>query len=323
MPDVAAAPAAESSAVQSTRDVLMVAPTAFASNAQAAADNTFMAAAARDGALPLGVRDAVLDEYAGLHSVLTNAGVRVRLFAHTEAHGTPDAVFPNNWFSLSGGVLVLYPMKCSNRAAERRDDIVAQLRALPSVARVLDLSEAERGAPPAALEGTGVLVLDHLRRVAYMARSERSDDSLAHRAAAELGFERVHAFDATDDAGRPVYHTNVMLAIGTGFAVVCADAVADEVQRAALLEALALGGREVVRISRAQMGAMCGNVLELRNAHGLPVLALSSRAHSAFDAAQRAALLRHTAELLHAPVDTLEAVGGGSVRCCLAELFGV
>jgi hypothetical protein len=111
------------------------------------------------------------------------------------------------------------------------------------------------------------------------------------------------------------------MSVGTGFAVVCAEAVADAAQRAALLATLARGGREVIAISREQMGAMCGNVLELRDAEGVPLLALSSRAHQAFTAAQRAALLRHVARLVHARIDKLEDVGGGSVRCCIAELF--
>jgi hypothetical protein len=116
-------------------------------------------------------------------------------------------------------------------------------------------------------------------------------------------------------------HTNVLLSVGTGFAVVCAAAVPDAAQRAALLAALAAGGREVIAISHAQMGAMCGNVLELRDGAGLPVLAMSTRAHDALTDEQRAALRRHTAQLLHARVHTLEDVGGGSVRCCIAELF--
>ena len=320
----------------------MLAPTAFESNAQAADDNAFMtatAAAARDG-----VRAAVLAEHAALYAALTRAGVRVQLFAHAAQHGTPDAVFPNNWFSLSHGALALYPMRCPNRAAERRPELVAWLRAQPCARRELDLTDAERATPPAALEGTGSLVLDHVLAVAYMARSERSDAALAQRAADFLGFRELHAFDATDAQGRPVCawpdaaprtcvrariahcspcadHTNVVMSVGTGFAVVCDEAVEDAAQRAALLASLRRGGRDVVCISRVQMGAMCGNVLELRDAAGLPLLALSQRAHDAFTAAQRATLLRHVVQLLAVRIDTLEEVGGGSVRCCLGELF--
>ena len=116
-------------------------------------------------------------------------------------------------------------------------------------------------------------------------------------------------------------HTNVVLSVGTGFAVVCADAVEDAQQRAALLAALARGGRDVVAISRAQMGSMCGNVLELRDGAGVPLLAMSQRAHDALTPAQRGTLLQHVGAIVAAPLDTLERVGGGSVRCCLAELF--
>jgi hypothetical protein len=312
-------------------------------------------------------------EYAALHATLAGAGVCVRLFGHAARHATPDACFPNNWFSLCAGVLTLYPMKCPNRAAERRADIIAQVKAHPGATRLLDLTDAEQRTPRVALEGTGSLVFDHLRRVAYMARSERSDDALAARACDALGFSRLHAFDAADEAGRPVCecprvrmawlpcchvhpccmlhachllsmlsladtasmliaalrcarcaradHTNVLLSVGTGFAVVCVEAVPDAAQRTALLASLAAAGREVVTITHAQMGAMCGNVLELRDAHGLPVLAMSTRAHDGFTMEQRTALRRHTAQLLHAGVHTLEEVGGGSVRCCIAELF--
>lgn len=232
-------------------------------------------------------------------------------------------MFVNNWYSLCHGALVLYPMKCPNRAAERRPELVAWLRSLPGAERELDLTPAEQAAPSTALEGTGSLVFDHLRRTAYMARSERSDEALACQAA-DFIFDcsgELHAFDATDAQGRPIYHTNVVMSVGTGFAVVCDEAIADAQQRAALLAALRRNGRDVVQITRAQMGSMCGNVLELRDARGLPLLALSQRAHDAFTPAQRATLLRHVVRLVATNIDTLETIGGGSVRCCLGELF--
>ena len=117
----------------------------------------------------------------------------------------PPTVFPNNWFSLCRGALVLYPMKCPNRAAERRPELVEWLRAKRCALRVLDLTDAERETPRRALEGTGSLVFDHLGHgVAYMARSERCDSALAQRCADFLGFQELHAFDATDAHGRPV-----------------------------------------------------------------------------------------------------------------------
>ena len=180
--------------------VLMIAPNAFESNAQAACDNAFMAETAADARDS--VRTAVLAEHAALYAALTSAGVRVRLFAGK--NGAPDAVFPNNWYSLSRGALALYPMKCPNRAAERRPELVAWLRELPGARRFLDLTAAEHASPPAALEGTGSLVFDHILGVAYATRSERCDPALAQRAADFLGFQELHVFDATDAQGRPV-----------------------------------------------------------------------------------------------------------------------
>jgi len=318
-PEPRSAPAACSGAAQSSNQVLMVAPAAFASNAEAAVDNAFMSGDVHQSTASL--RRAALGEHAGLYSELLRAGVRVRLFSHEEMHGTPDACFPNNWFSTCGGALALYPMKNAVRQAERRPELLAFLRSRTGAPQSpeVDLTGEERGAAARYLEGTGSLVLDHLRGVAYLARSERSDEALARSAVARLGFSRLLAFDAADEAGRPVYHTNVLLAVATGVAVVCAECIADA-QRAAVLAELGVD-RHVVCISRGQMSAFCGNILELQDGRGLPVIAMSTQAFNAFTPLQRAELLEHVAELVHAPLDTIERVGGGGVRCCLAELF--
>ncbi|KIY97987.1 hypothetical protein MNEG_9977 [Monoraphidium neglectum] len=347
VPDVAAAAAAGGSegvgnavhavrsglSPQSTNHVLMVAPTAFGFNEQAAQDNAFMHAStkAQEGGNPL--TNQVLREFAGLHRQLTDwAGVRVSLMQHAVSHGTPDAVFPNNWFSThaareGGGAgasaertMVLYPMKCPNRAAERRPDIIAALDKLQGYGRLVDLTGAEREEQQRSFEGTGVLVLDRINGVAYVALSERANAALAEQWVQELGYNELVTFHSHDTANKPVYHTNVMMAIGTGVAVVCADSVQDASERARLLASLRRG-REVVEISQAQMAALCGNVLELQDGRGLPVMAMSTQAHNAFTEDQRRVLLRHVAGLVHAPIDTLEKVGGGGVRCALAELF--
>jgi hypothetical protein len=350
---------------QSTNRVLMVAPTAFGFNPQAAQDNSFMhdAAEAGHGGASVLTRQ-VLREYSGLYRALADgAGVDVALFQHDLAHGTPDAVFPNNWFSthaagegasvagsgggggggsgLAGGVpnhtLVLYPMKCPNRAAERRPEIVEAIRHMGGYDRVIDLTDAEgkggagaaaggagggaKQTTPSYFEGTGVLVLDRVNGVAYVNVSERADAALAERWLEELGgYKEVVAFRSSDARGQRVYHTNVMMAVGTGVAVVCAEGVADARERRHLLERLSRH-HEVVQISQAQVDALCGNVLEVADWRGLPVMAMSTQAHGAFTEEQRRAMLRHCAGLVHAPIDTLERVGGGGVRCSLAELF--
>ncbi|KAK9797387.1 hypothetical protein WJX73_009806 [Symbiochloris irregularis] len=314
---------------QSSNHVLMVAPTAFGFNDQAAQDNHFMHASTGSSEADPGAHTrTVLQEFAGLHHQLTEvAGVNVHLFQHDAMHGTPDAVFPNNWFSThprgeaAGGLqqstLVLYPMKCQNRQKERRADIQSVVAAR-GYERAIDLTEAE--ASGLHLEGTGVFVLDRINGVAYVALSERADKGLAEQWVQAMGYRELVTFQATDSAGKPVYHTNVMMAIGTDVAVVCLESVADGKERQHLLSKLSQH-HQVVDITRKQMAALCGNVLELEDGRGLPVLALSSQAHNAFTPDQRSQLLKHVAALHHAPIDTLEHIGGGGVRCALAELF--
>lgn len=337
------------SARQSTNEVLMVSPATFGFNAQAAADNFFMnqtagtppsSSAAGDARQEETVTQAALREHAGLVRALTEeAGVRVTLLEHAPAHDTPDAVFPNNWFSThaageaGGGVaertLVYYPLKCPNRAAERRGDARAVLEGrFGGRGRVLDLSPAEAGAAPAPFppapaffEGTGVLVLDRVHGTAYVCLSERADAGLAAIWAEAVGYRDVVTFRAADARGAPIYHTNVMMAVGSGVAVVCLAAVRDDKERARLRDSLSRH-HAVVDISLAQVDAMCGNVLEVEDGAGAPVLAMSTRAWTAFGAEGRADLLKGgVAALVHAPFDTIETVGGGGVRCALAELF--
>ncbi len=335
---------------QSTNEVLMVAPTAFGFNAQAAQDNFFMHETTSSPSAPSGgsrvesVTEAALREHAGLVRALTEeAGVRVTLLEHASAPATPDAVFPNNWFSthaageggggggrgVAGPTLVYYPLKCPNRAAERRVDARAVLEArLGSGGRLVDLSPAEGGAlpapfppAPAFFEGTGVLVLDRVHGVAYVCLSERADAGLAAAWAEAVGYQEVVTFHAVDARGAPVYHTNVMMAVGSGLAVVCLASVRDSKERARLRGALSRH-HSVVDISLAQVDAMCGNVLELEDGAGAPFLAMSTRAWTAFGADGRKELLRGgAASLVHAPFDTIEEVGGGGVRCALGELF--
>lgn len=310
---------------QSTNEVLMVAPTAFVFNEQAAQDNTFMHGQTGAGN---SVTAAVLREFAALHHELSEvAGVKVNLFQHSLEHGTPDAVFPNNWFSThpvgeaSGGVkkdtLVFYPMKCPNRQAERRQDIREVLEHW-GYDRVVDLSGEERQGR--YFEGTGVLVVDRINGVAYVALSERADVALAQRWVEEMGYRDLVTFRSTDGHGGAVYHTNVMMAVGTDVAVVCLESIDDDKERRHLVDRLSKT-HTIVDITRQQMAALCGNVLELEDGRGLPVLAMSTQAYNAFTEDQRKLMRKHVAALHHAPIDTLERIGGGGVRCTLAEIF--
>ena len=234
---------------------------------------------------------------------------------------TPDGPFCNNWFSThparagAPGTLVLYPMLAPNRRGERRNDLVELLR--PAYPRVLDLSGNE--ARGRYLESTGSLVLDHPARVAYCAISPRSDRSLAEEWAATLEYELL-AFTATDPAGVPFYHTNVVMFIGHGLAGVCLDAIRDSGERAAVSDRLRRDGRELLPLSQRQAAEFCGNCLALAASTGEPLFVLSSRAWRAFAPAERAVLERH-GKVLHTELSAFEQLGGGSARCLIGELF--
>jgi len=318
---------------QSTNHVLMVAPTAFTSNADAAVDNHFMDRQT-ENLFANSLRQQVLKEYNALYTRLTTrgstsntgAGVRAHLFTHSDHHGTPDAVFPNNWFSTHTDLevgqctLVLYPMKPTNRRKERRPEFINRLHAFQRYTHVVDLTRSERVNPPRFLEGTGSLVLDRVNRIAYAVLSERTDKWLTQSWARTLGYTPV-MFHALDTRQRPIYHTNVMMCVGTRFAVVCEESIADPKEREMVLGSLRATNHAIVSISQAQMEQFCGNVLELENFYGEQILAMSTRALNAFTKDQLDIIQASVSDIVHADIGTLERVGGGGTRCMIAELF--
>ena len=295
----------------------MVRPASFGWNPQTAASNHFQAAAAE--ASSSAGRRAVA-EFDSVVAGLRAAGVTVHVGDDRPEPACPDAVFPNNWVSLhADGTVVLYPMLAPCRRDERRLDLVAALERQGGyrVERLLDLTHHELQGR--FLEGTGSVVFDHVGRVAYACLSPRTDAAVLEELCAELDYAPF-AFRAADRDGVPVYHTNVLLAIGTDFALVCAPAVAAD-ERDALLERLARDGRRVIVIDHGQLGEFAGNVLELRAADGARVLAASQRAMASLSPQAHAALESCVDRIVALPVPTIETLGGGSVRCMLAEVF--
>ena len=296
----------------------MVRPASFGANPQTAPSNRFQSVDPPRNAAGAAAQARV--EFDRLAAALDEAGVRVHAFDDLAAPACPDAVFPNNWVSLhADGTVVLYPMLAPNRRGERRLDLLAELERLGGyrVERLLDLTWHELEGR--YLEGTGSVVFDHAARLAYACRSPRTDLRVLDELCAELGYEAV-PITGTDRDGVPVYHTNVMLAIGSGFALVCTEAVAPA-ERGGLLERLGAGGRRLIEIDHARMGNFAGNVLELRDARGTRVLAASQRAFDSLASDARAALEAAVDRCVVVPVPTIETLGGGSVRCMLAEVF--
>ena len=312
----APAPHTAARSPQTAAAVMMVRPASFGWNPETAGSNRFQAPAPGGGDAAV----AAVAEFDALVAALVEAGVSVHAFADRAEPACADAVFPNNWVSLhADGTVVLYPMLAPSRRRERRLDLLIELerRGRYRVERLLDLTHHElRGH---FLEGTGSVVFDHVTRTAYACRSPRTHSEALGELCAEIGYEPV-AFDAADATGAPVYHTNVMLSIGTGYALVCATAVPVQ-QREALLERLSASGRRVLTLDPAQMAAFAGNVLELRGAGGTRVLAGSCRALDSLAPPQREALAACVDRRVAVPVPTIEGLGGGSVRCMLAEVF--
>jgi len=302
--------------MQAASTVFLVRPARFAFNAETALSNHFQQAIA--GLDEAAVQARAFAEFDALATTLRGKGVRVLVFDDTAAPAKPDAVFPNNWLTLhSDGRVLLYPMCAPNRRAERRPDILAALSRQFIVNEVIDLSGHE--AENRFLEGTGSIIFDHEHRRAYAGLSARTDAGLFAAVAARLGYAPV-AFHSLDARGHEIYHTNVMMCVGAGFAVVCLESIRDAAERATVVDSLTATGHEIVDISLAQVARFAGNMLALQPAGGPALLALSQSAHDALTAGQRQTLGGY-AELVPLPIPTIETIGGGSARCMLAEVF--
>ena len=294
----------------------MVRPARFGCNPQTAESNAFQAKpellAGQD------LQGVALREFHGLAEALDRAGVEVLVAPDSEQPAKPDAIFPNNWVSFHhDGTVALYPMLAPNRRWERRDEILQQVVRNGGfrVSRTVDLTHRE--SEDKYLEGTGSVVLDRIHRVAYACSSPRTDLDVLGEFAQQLDYELM-TFDAVDAGGAAIYHTNVLMAIGTGFAVVCSESILNDAHRAAVLSKLGATGHTIVEITAAQMGQFAGNILELAAPKGR-LIALSTTALGCLSAAQRRAL-ESQATLIPTEIPTIERIGGGGVRCMLAEI---
>jgi hypothetical protein len=301
--------------VQAPAAVLMVRPANFGFNTATAPSNAFQQ---RSDAPVEQVHAQALAEFDAMLQQLRSEHIEVHVVSDTPHPITPDAIFPNNWVSFHpDGRVILYPMMAPNRRWERRPDILEQLRAHFQIVAVDDLSEAEsRGK---FLEGTGSLVFDYVNHRVYALRSPRTHEDLVHLVAAKLHMAPV-IFDAWDERGQPIYHTNVLMCVGTCFAVICLDAIPGDRDQETLLSAFADTGHKVIAISFRQMAAFAGNMMEVVNARGEHLVLLSRTAYEALVPGQRQAL-QTFARLVPISIPTIEQIGGGSVRCMVAGIF--
>jgi len=300
---------------QAPSAVLMIRPRTFQPNPETAADNAFQSAGVTDVAERQAVAVAAQIEVAAVAAALRGEGVGVVLFEDREGIDTPDSVFPNNWISThEDGRVVLYPMATTSRRRERRGDVVEGLRERYAVSQVLDLSPIELEGR--YLEGTGALVLDHVHRIAYMARSGRANEAVLDQWCEAMGYS-AEVFDTADQSGQPIYHTNVVLSIATNFVVAGLSNIPDPAERARIAARLGETGRDVIKIDQGQVAEFAGNGLELSGSRG-HLFVLSSRALAALRPDQIAAI-ETSAHIVAIGIPTIER-SGGSVRCMLAGI---
>lgn len=300
----------------------MVRPVRFAFNEETAGNNAFQQKTENEAAAER-IRKQAVQEFDDYRQLLESEGITVTVLTDTPEPFTPDSIFPNNCFSthletVDGKplrTLVLYPMYAENRRKERTK-LMKVLGTLP-FDRVIDLTAAE--ADGKFLEGTGALVLDREHHTAYACLSPRADAELLKEWGKLLGY-KIFAFHAADDAGMAVYHTNVVMHVGTRFAVVCLESVQEAGERAALVAQLQADGKEIVEISMAQMHRFAGNMLEVRGADGGKRLVMSATAKAALTPAQ-IALLESDVKIVSPVLTAIETAGGGSARCMIAELY--
>jgi hypothetical protein len=298
---------------QAAHAVFMVKPTYFGFNAETAASNAFQNKISADH----NVQDDVLKEFEALVTTLRKHEIEVIVFDDTLEPLTPDAVFPNNWISMhQNGEVVLYPMLTPNRRLERRLDVVESLREKFAIDAVADLSEYEEQGH--ILEGTGSIIFDHIHRTAYACISLRTSVQLFQHVCEHLGYRPV-SFRATDLNGKDIYHTNVMLTIGTGYAVICADAIEDTLERAMVLASFKKDGLKIIEISFQQVLQFAGNMLEVQNSNGDLFLVMSKQAFNCLTVEQKADL-ESFVKIIYSDIETIEHIGGGSVRCMLAGI---
>ncbi|NRT15084.1 hypothetical protein HNP99_001431 [Flavobacterium sp. 28A] len=305
---------------QTTNSILMIRPVAFRMNEQTAVNNYYQKVL--DGLLPATVNAKAQQEFDDFANKLRAVGVDVTVVDDTLNPDTPDSIFPNNWVSFhENGDVALYPMFAENRRVERREEILDELEEKGfKIDTIVDYTSAEEDG--FFLEGTGSLLLDRANEKAYCALSPRADEELFIEFCEDFDYAPVvfEAFQTVDGERKLIYHTNVMMCLGETFAVICAECIDDKKERKMVLDNLKDDGKEVILITEAQVNNFAGNMLEVRGAADKRYLVMSAAAHTSLTAKQIEQLEKH-ATILSSSLDTIEACGGGSARCMMAEIF--
>ncbi len=299
--------------LSSASKILMIRPVKFGFNQQTAESNSFQQKMDADN--PETIQEKALQEFNTFAKKLISAGIDVLIFDDTAIPHTPDSIFPNNWISFhENNELVIYPMLAENRRQEKRADIISELKTKDSF--VIDLSKFEN--KKMYLEGTGSIVFDYNHKIAYANCSPRTDKLLFEQLCKQLKFESIY-FKAVDKNGDDIYHTNVLMCIGNGFAVLCKECIQNKTDEELIIDSLNSSKHEIISISYEQMNAFAGNMYQLYNFKGESFIVMSEQAYKSLNKEQIKQLEQY-GSLLYSPLYTIEQYGGGSARCMIADI---
>ncbi|RYM33322.1 amidinotransferase [Brumimicrobium glaciale] len=304
---------------QITNQLLMIRPVAFRMNEETAVNNYFQKELDKS---PEEITEAAQFEFDELVSKLRDVGVQVKVFDDIAENNTPDSIFPNNWISFhEGGKIALYPMFAENRKKERRQDIINTAGGPEYISLIIiDYTKFNNGEN--ILEGTGSLVLDRTNRKVYCALSERAEEELVHKFCEDFEYTPVlfTANQTVDNERKEIYHTNVMMALGEDFAVICLDTIDDVNQAQEVIKNLEEDNKEIIEITEEQMHSFAGNMLQVKGGNDRKYMVMSQQARESLTEEQINKIENHCS-ILSSDLKTIETLGGGSARCMLAEIF--
>ena len=305
---------------QTTNTILMIRPINFRMNEQTAVNNYYQKVI--DNLLPAAVNTNAQREFDAHVNKLRSHGVNVIVISDTEQFDTPDSIFPNNWISFhQDGTVALYPMFAKNRRLERREDVLEELEKQGfRIDNIIDYTSAEDSG--LFLEGTGSLLLDRINKKAYCALSPRAEEDLFIEFCEDFEYTPVvfSSNQTVDGKRKEIYHTNVMMCLAETFAIVCLDSIDDKRERKNLLKNLKEDGKQIIVITEEQVNNFAGNMLQVRGLDDEMFLVMSQAAYDSLTKQQIGQIHKHT-QIISSSLDTIEACGGGSVRCMMAEVF--
>lgn len=303
---------------QITDTIFMVRPIQFRLNEETAVNNYYQ----DEGVKIIDQNKKAQDEFDAFVIALQEKGIHVLIVQDRIEFDTPDSIFPNNWISThENGDIALYPMFAENRRRERRPDAMELMEAQGfQINNVIDYTSAEDEG--IFLEGTGSLLLDRVNRKAYCSLSARADEEMMIEFCEDFEYTPVifKAYQTVGEERLPIYHTNVMMALGEDYAVICLDSIDDKKEAKNVLNHLKTDGKEVIKITEQQVNAFAGNMMQVHNDKGDRILVMSDQAYKSLTAVQIEKLEKYN-EILHPSITTIETLGGGSVRCMMAEVF--